>query len=766
MKIELNGKNIFSNPNRLYRGLGMVSANNSSKLLIDYKREHEDAYYELLRHLFSEEGLAINHLKIEMGSDVNSSSGTEPCVMRHSDEPADVTRGAGYMLAADAKKISPSLTLDLLWWSEPRWVTDSVDVYAARYKWYKETLIAAYNTYGLVFDYVSANRNERALEPEWIKYLSSRFKKEQDCPYDFSAIKIVAADEDNKWEIGKAMLEDEELLGAVDVIGSHYTCWSTDKIKTLIDCHNKEVWFSEGSSPMSYPKGVCRYDGHGSGLTGLNGVIDIANRIVAMYPCGGMTLYEYQPSISAYYDGVTFCHKQLISAQTPWNGGYTLDAGYYMSLHFARFFRKGWKYIEDACASDGIPSADGHAITNVSHSCLAATDSATGDYSMVLVNSTDKELSYEINLSNLKDFPVHIWETKGPTDGAFDENYFKHRETITPKHQCFNITLSPYSIIAATTLNVSGQIMPERDNSSLLTLPYRDYLTDGCLRYATDEGGAFEVRDNVLTQIITESLKPVEWGVTPNPTTNFGDDRWFNYSLCANVLLTGDKDSYAGIGVRYILADSGESGYQFIVHSDNTYKLKANKNTLCTGTTDANCSMWVRLKLAVNGNIVTASINDVQVCKIETDEIMCAGRAALYSSYHNNSFKDIEIEPIGNRYAIERLDNTDPSISYNGNWNHELMASFKNYKRTFSEGGKGSSISISFYGTGIATTGHIEKECRFSVSIDNGDESIYTIDKTDFRQITYMSHTLSKSAHTAVITVLDGIFAIDSIEII
>ncbi len=39
-----------------------------------------------------------------MGADVNTSSGTEPTTMRYEDEKADVTRGAGFQLAADIKK--------------------------------------------------------------------------------------------------------------------------------------------------------------------------------------------------------------------------------------------------------------------------------------------------------------------------------------------------------------------------------------------------------------------------------------------------------------------------------------------------------------------------------------------------------------------------------------------------------------------------------------------------------------------------------------
>lgn len=145
-----------------------------------------------------------------------------------------MTRGAGFQLAADIKKINPDVTLDMLWWSEPKWVSDSSDVYAARYKWYKQTLDAAYETYGLVLDYVSANQNERAVDTDWIKYLSKALKSEKDCPYDYSKIKIVAADEITSWSISRSMLSDDELCDAVDVIGTHYTSYSDDNTKSSL----------------------------------------------------------------------------------------------------------------------------------------------------------------------------------------------------------------------------------------------------------------------------------------------------------------------------------------------------------------------------------------------------------------------------------------------------------------------------------------------------------------------------------------------------
>ena len=218
--IIIDGTTANLKENMRYRGAGMVSGNNSSRLLLDYKAEDHEAYWQIMEYMFGKEGIGITHLKLEMGSDVNSSSGTEPSVMRSADEKADVTRGAGYQLAADAKQINPDLTLDMLWWSEPRWISEADDTYAARYKWYKETLDAAYETYSIKFDYVSAVQNERAADLDWVKYLSEHLKSETDCPYDYSKIMIVGGEEVCTWGFADRMYQDEELMNAVDVVAA------------------------------------------------------------------------------------------------------------------------------------------------------------------------------------------------------------------------------------------------------------------------------------------------------------------------------------------------------------------------------------------------------------------------------------------------------------------------------------------------------------------------------------------------------------------
>lgn len=787
VKIQIDGSKANTNDNFLYRGQGMISCNGSSRLLLDYKEKSPESYQQILEYLYGSNGMKFTHFKVEMGSDVNTSSGTEPTTMRYEDEQADVTRGAGFQIAADIKKINPEVTLDMLWWSEPRWVTDAEDVYAARYKWYKETLDAAYETYGLIFDYVSANRNERRVDTDWIIYLSDALKSETNCPYDYSNIKIVAADECGTWNIAREMTSNEALCDAVDVIGSHYTSYADAYAKQLAEEKGKEIWFSEGSSPMTYAQSVYRFDEGNSGLTGINGVLDIANRMITMVSGGYMTMYEYQPAVAAYYDGVTYCQKQLIHASTPWNGYYTLDSGYYMNLHFSQFMEKGWSFIFDACKADGKAGGDGHAIVDATYSYITAC-STDGDYSTVITNTTAVPVTYEFEVSNLAkaDHAVSVWETRGPEHGqAYDANYFKKVSTVTPENGKYAVTVQPYSMVTVSTVDVpeTAYTVPAETDNIVLSLPYSDDFnyTDeflsargGAPLYTTDEGGAFEVTrkdgENVLMQQITRDIKADEWGGTPEPTTNFGDDRWYNYSVSADVLTDGEN-SYVGVGLRYILADSGMSGYSVILYENGSWSFFAGKEAVKSGELAGfDPSVWHNVKISALYDDISVSVDGEQVLAYKADGAgYSAGRAALYSSYDHCCFDHVKVEatdPV--QPYVNKLDNFDSAFTYSTDgWNHGTMDSFKNYRRTISKGTAGASAEIEFEGTGIILTGVQDRESVVSIEIDgNSVAKEHAVPMMSNRQSFFSANGLANGKHTLKLTVVSGACAMDAAQVL
>ncbi len=794
MKIKFDGNKANTKKHRLFRGNGMVSANNSSRLLLDYKTEHPQQYQKILELLFGEKGCRINYLKIEMGSDINSSSGTEPCVKRFPDEKTNVSRGAGFVLAVDAKKINPDLTLDMLWWGEPWWVSSATDVYAARYDWYKSNLISAYETYGLVFDYVSATQNERAYDVDWIVYLSEHLKSEKNAPYDFSKIKIVAGEEVCTWNFAQEVSDKKYLAKHFNAIGSHYTSWSTEAAQKISDEFGMELFFREGSSPMRFAEGTYRFDGNG--LCGLNGMLDIATRFITMYAGGKMTMCEYQPAVASYYDGACYCHKQFILANQPWNGSFTFDPGFFMAVHFGMFIKKGWAFIEGANFGDGKPGGDGHCIVDSKINVMSAMDLQTGDYTIVLANNTKNFIPYDFDFENVDlKKNIFVWETRGPDAGQkFNENYLKKIDCLKPNDGKIHFDLKPYSLVTFSTLDFTDFDFTDFDfdftdsnKTSVMSLPYfddfsyknfsEDYLSKrgNAPRYTCDQGGAFEVIDfenkKVLQQLIEKDKRAKEWGWTPEPVTTLGDDRWSDYSASVKIRFEKNEPQiFAGIAIRYIMGCDGESGFNLRLFANGKWIFKMARKILLSGNlTDFDSSKWHTIFLsAVDNKIIGKIDNHIVFVYTAKSDFPSSGRIALLSSYHKNLFSDLEILPQKNIYYIERFDQTNPMADYFGNWNHNLMSSFKNYKRTISTGFEGAKLKIKFSGTKISLCGENQLQKKTFVRVIVDGKIIYKkmeIKNSLYRNCFLQLKNLSEKNHVLGIKVLEGKISLDSFEV-
>src|SRR5579862_9151358 len=104
---------------RVFDGLGAASAGASSRLLIDYPEPQRS---QILDYLFKPNyGAALQHLKVEVGGDVNSTDGSEPSHMRRRGDP-NYTRGYEWWLMTEARKRNPRIILDVLPWGAPGWV--------------------------------------------------------------------------------------------------------------------------------------------------------------------------------------------------------------------------------------------------------------------------------------------------------------------------------------------------------------------------------------------------------------------------------------------------------------------------------------------------------------------------------------------------------------------------------------------------------------------------------------------------------------------
>ncbi|HIW34617.1 MAG TPA: S-layer homology domain-containing protein [Candidatus Paenibacillus intestinavium] len=477
--VLLDGNDIKAeNVNGLtFKGFGVLSANSTSALLMDYKSEQPEVYAEMLKILFGGDNPLMTHVKIEMGNDRNNSTGPDPATMRTEDEEANVTRHPGFQLAADAKAVNPDLKISVLRWNAPAWANNNNDKI---YTWYKNTILAAYREYGYMVDYVNPHINEHAPDYTWTKQFAARVKADIEgftSPQEqalYNQIKAVISDEVGIGSFGGSMVSDATLRAAAPIAGYHY---NTDddgsgNFKRLAEQFDIEVWNSEAQATFS--NSSFRPNNNtkdptvaGTGIGGTGSALEMGNTIIKGFVNSRRTHFIYQPAIGSFYEGGQYSFKELLSARDPWSGWIHYDAGLVILQHFNRFANVGWENESNTAAIwRGVPQASytGASGTNPvsgrngtpSYMTLAAPDKS--DFSTVIVNDSENARTYKlqtVNMSYAGAPELEAWETLAANEGeAFNSNHMQYRGQITADGSgTYTIKVKPYSIVTVSTLD-------------------------------------------------------------------------------------------------------------------------------------------------------------------------------------------------------------------------------------------------------------------------------------------------------------------------
>ena len=474
--IALDGSNIkATNLNGLtFKGFGALSANGTSALLMDYKSEHPERYAELLEVLFGGERPLITHVKIEMGNDRNNSTGPDPATMRLASEAANVKRTPGFQLAADAKRRNPDLKVSLLRWNAPGWANTNDKVYT----WFKNTILAAYRSYGYMVDYVDPGLNERAPDLAWTQQYASRLKADTTGFENateqglYQSIRIVISDEAGIGSFGDTAVSDATLRNAIAVAGYHYNTDddSAGNFKKLAEQFDKEVWNSEaqatfGNTAFRPSNNTKDPSVAGTGIGGIGGPLEMGNTIIKGFVNSRRSHFVYQPAIGSFYEGAQYSFKELLSARDPWSGWIHYDAGLQILRHFSWFAKTGWENQSNTAGVWRVvaqSSATGATGTNPvngrngtpSYLTLAAPDKR--NFSTVFVNDSESAKTYQLRTKNMAftaSPSLELWETRASEPGkSFNANYMRYRcSAAASASGDYTITVNPYSILTATT---------------------------------------------------------------------------------------------------------------------------------------------------------------------------------------------------------------------------------------------------------------------------------------------------------------------------
>jgi len=617
---------------RVFEGLGALSAGASSRLLIDYPEPQRS---QILDYLFKPNyGACLQHLKVEVGGDTNSTDGSEPSHM-HSRTDENYDRGYEWWLVKEAKARNPKIMLDALPWGAPGWIGNrkyfSPDManYIARF------LRGAKQHHGLEFDYVGI-WNEMGFDVDYIKLLHKTLLA------NHLTTKIVAADDVDKWGIVDAMEKDPELKAAVAAVGVHYPGYAeyensgfkkgppTYVSTPLARVCGKPIWASED--------GPWRGDWRGAE--------ELAKMYNRNYLVGRMTKTEIWSPVSSYYDNLPLPGSGLMKANTPWSGHYEVQPTIWATAHTTQFAQPGWQYIDRAC---------GYLNGNGSYVTLKAPSSQ--DYS-VIVETVEALAPQDVafqTVGGLSSGTIHVWRTNR-------SNSFEKLSDITPQSGTFAATLDPDSIYSFTT--TAGQtkgaasIPPDFAFPFPYTGNFDAVAMGGTPKYFSDQAGAFEVtaclgrKGKCLRQLVTRPT--IAWGGSVHdPFTYLGSPDWSDYKVSTDALIE-DPGNVALVG-RIDSADWGAdrdsrwySGYILSVQQDGAWELnsktfKTPLAKLASGKAAMSLKTWHHLTLAFKGTNVEASIDGKSVASV-TDQCHKKGMAGIGTGWNKAQFANLTIE--------------------------------------------------------------------------------------------------------------------------
>ncbi len=814
------------------KGFGLLSCNNTSRLLMDYKWEHPQVYQQVLQHLFGGQHPLMRMLKVELGSDSNTSCGTEPAPQRAADEPANVARGMGFQLIADAKKIQPDLKTCMLRWAEPGFLRPSwrqvksddpdekvpTEAFEAMYQYYKQTVIAAWQAYGYLFDYIDPDRNETKHPMyRYLKWFANRLKTDQaDFPEgfpvaDYHAIKLITSDQNYGTDMGTALLNDPELQAVISAVGYHYnTDDGPDKPFTKIaDQLHKEVWYSEGIAPVTF--GTLRtQDTTGIGIGGPMSALDVANRLVKSYARSRRSLYIFQPAIGGLYPGAKYPGKQLLEMDTPWSGYFQQDTVALAVMHHFTDFAvtgwrdqtaaKNWRYVPSATVSEVAGTENlTQAFGAASAMTLVAPDEA--DYTVVLINDTSAPQTYQIAVKNLAAAtkPLHVWQTWADKAGKIHDR--EKTTTLTPVNGNVTVTIEPRAIISATTADFQPQALlpnpdvkpdqplqqdPENhvlfhDDYTYADMP-ADYLTrrGGTPKYTTDMDGAFEVVEQDgkrgLQQKITEQSRALAWETQTDPNFTVGDIRWLNYA--AALKFTFDTTTrqntvsanYIGLGVRSVDDFEGSLfSAPYVATLTIGGKLRFYVRGVLAATLDVpvfDAKVSHELIVEATDRHVTVQVDGQTYVTYDdpSDQPGLAGQVKVGTGYFKTVIQALTVTSTSAPAVLgHRRDDLDASLTFSNDQWERLAARFPHaWERSQSIGEKGATVDFDVEGTGFVLFGMQAHASRLQLAVDGRIQEVVPLTALAKQPNTVVTD-LAAGPHHVKVTVIDGSYTFDGV---
>ena len=641
-----------TSPGRIFEGIGALSAGASSRLLIEYPEPQRS---QVLDYLFKPNyGASLQHLKVEIGGDVNSTDGTEPSYARTRQEytnpkPEYFQRGYEWWLMEEAKKRNPGVVLDILQWGAPGWIGDqqtpqNLDqvpfkerIQPNRNKFYSQDnadyiagfIQGAKKYHGVNIDYCGI-WNEMRCDYPWVKLLRKTLDKS-----GLQNTKIIAADQTGSWvwvwDVAKEMLKDKELINSINSIGAHYPGMQNHKEGD--HRYDSQPAARETGKPLSSSE-----DGPWKG--DWDGARDLAKMFNRNYIRGKMTRTVIWSLVSSYYDNLPIANSGPMKALTPWSGHFEIQPALWAIAHTTQFAQPGWKYLDSGCAL----LKDGSYVT------LKSPNGS--DFSVIIetVDANEPQTLEFRTAGGLSQKPLHVWHST-------EASQFNHEDDLTAAvNGVHTIKLQPGSIYSVTTTTgqAKGNAAPPADGP--FPFPYTDNFDKSRPgsqpRYFADQGGIFEVakRPNGEGNFVRQTVdrRGIDWNGHPNPEpyTMLGSTKWRNYEVAcdASVDIAGHISLFGRI-TKSPQSDEPPRGYWLKLSTDSSWELKAFTKTLQTGSASFEAGRTHHIALRFTGSHISGFVDGKEVVSVE-DQTFGGGMAGFGSGWNLASFDNFSVAPV------------------------------------------------------------------------------------------------------------------------
>ena len=659
---------------RRWCGIGSTPATAMERQLMHYPAAIQQ---DILDFMFKPNyGMALTHLKVEVGGDNNSTAAVEPSFAHTREELAhpNFHRGGNYWLMRKARDINPGIELGALAWTQPYWVgngsgrTDNVSFFtreSADYfvKFYE----GARKEWGLEMQYFSAEQNERhpGGQREWIvNCLRPAFDQA-----GFPHVGFVI--DNGGWPL-RAEDKDPAYLKHIAALGRHYVENSPQHIAPPdIQALGVPLWNAEGWSRVGETWPLAIY---------------FAESVARGYVDSKVVQFTTWPILAGGLPGSLYGTTGLMLANKPWSGYYQLYPTVWITAHFNQFAPMGWRTVDGGCGGlfvetnsvydrwtlGSAGNKDEWKRARVNYLTLASPDGK--DYSIIAVNTSPFARTLDLELRGLPDKPLQQWTST-------ERDQFVEGGVIRPQGGKFTLGLEPWSICSLTTTTGQQKGKPRVavPPDETLALPYRDdfetYAIGADARYQSCSAGYFETdqapgESKTLRQMVP--AKGLTWSIPKDnyPCVAIGDVRWSDYEVSSDARLEGK--GWIALWARVArFRDHGMAGYYLRVDQDGNWELGVAQNrhgpvnfytekTLATGRIAGfNPDAWHKLAILADGNRLQGSIDGKGVAEAR-DNLFVAG-AVGYSTWAAGIQKDYEDRKaamvIGTPYGRARYDN-------------------------------------------------------------------------------------------------------------